>query len=327
MRILLTGATGFVGRNYLLRCLARGWEVVAPVRDEGKLRQQLAAEGIDATAVYSLPASRPSRWPDLDSIDAAVHSAGALFERDLDSFVSTNVDWTASVLAALPPDCPCVVISSQSAGGPTPAGAPSRDESDPDVPVSFYGESKLRMERLIRRDFEGRPIAILRPPMIIGPRDSATLQLFKMVRSPVRTKPGLKPKTFSFISSDDLMDAIDTALERCRDILNAALYVASRQTFSDLQLIESAAACVNAKGIQVALPTPVVRAVSVLVDAVPSLRAALPSLTSDRAKEILADRWVVNPAAFEVATGWYAKTTLASALQAAADYYRREGRL
>ena len=316
MVLLLTGATGFVGRNYLLRALGYGWHVYAPVRDAGKLRRQLAAEQVDTSNLTSLPTD-PRRWHDMPHIDAAIHIAGMLFARDLDSYVETNVEWTQAVLRALPRGCPMVILSSQSAGGPTPEGKISRDEEMPDVPVSFYGESKLRMERLVRRDYEGVPIAILRPPMVIGPRDTAIQQLFRMARSPVRFKPGLKPKTLSFISCEDLLDAIDVALTNSDKLKHLPYYVASRQTFTDTELIQTAASHLRRRGITVTLPDPLVRFLSRTIEASPALRAGFPSLTADRVRELGSERWVVNPSAFENVTQWYAKKTLAQAISGA----------
>jgi len=327
MRILITGATGFIGRNYLLRCLGRGWRVVAPVRDELKLRQQLAAEGLEAEQVQVLPADRIASWGDLRGLDAAVLTAGVLFEREPERYLRVNVEWTGAVLAALPERCPVVVLSSQSAGGPCPRGASSRTERDPDVPTSWYGESKLRMERMIRRDFAGRPLAILRPCMVFGPRDNATLQLFRMVRSPVWLKPGMKPKFLSFLACEDLLDAIDLALERSQLLNEESYYVASRRVVSDGELVRAAAQSVGARGILLSLPHGVVRCVSAIVDGVAMLRASFPSLTRDRVREMLEERWVVNPSAFENLTGWYARRTLAQALEEAAAYARGRGQL
>ena len=109
-----------------------------------------------------------------------------------------------------------MVISSQSAGGPTPAGKRARTEADSDAPITWYGESKLDMERSIRREFPNRPITILRPPMILGPRDSATLPLFRMATGRIRIKPGLRSKSYSFVAVDDLVAAIFLALEQGR---------------------------------------------------------------------------------------------------------------
>ena len=323
MSLLLTGATGFLGRNILLRAQSEGREIFAPVRSPDKLGQQLRFEKQDVQGLHVLSAV-PGQWPKI-SPDYAILGGGVLFERTRSDYFCTNVDWTLATLRALPKQCQTVVISSQSAGGPTPQGKASRTESDSDAPITWYGESKLVMEESIRSEFPGRPITILRPPMILGPRDSATLPLFRMARGCIRIKPGLRSKTYSFIAVEDLVTAIFLALES--EPLAQSCYVASTHPMSDWQLIASAAAACNAKGMTLPVPQLLVRMLSRVVDASPTLRAQTPSLTRDRAREIWPDRWVVDGSRFEQLTGWRAKTGLGHALQAAHDYYVREGKL
>jgi nucleoside-diphosphate-sugar epimerase len=323
MSLLLTGATGFLGRNIVLRALSEGREIFAPVRSPGKLIEQLRFEKKDLRGVHVLPAA-PDQWPTVRP-RCAILGGGVLFGRNRRDYFCTNVDWTLATLRALPEDCPTVVLSSQSAGGPTPHGKVSRSEADSDTPVTWYGESKLAMEEAIRREFPNRPITILRPPMILGPRDAATLPLFRMARGRVRIKPGLRAKSYSFIAVEDLVAALFLALER--EPLPRACYVASTHSMTDWQLIASAAEACRARGLTVPVPHLLVQMLSRVVDAIPFLRAQAPSLTRDRAREIWADRWVVDGSQFEQLTGWRASTALSEALRAAHGYYVREGKL
>lgn len=323
MSLLLTGATGFLGRNVVLRALGEEREIFAPVRSADKLIQQLRFENRDLHGIHILPAV-PEQWPKI-SPRYAILGGGVLFERTRSDYFCTNVDWTLAILRALPEQCRTVVISSQSAGGPTPSGKASRTEADSDAPITWYGESKLAMEEAIRHEFPNRPITILRPPMILGPRDAATLPLFRMARGRVRIKPGLRAKCYSFIAVEDLVAAIFLALEN--EPPAQSFYVASMRPMTDWQLIASAATACNARGLTVPVPHFLVRILSRVVDAVPAMRAQAPSLTRDRAREIWADRWVVDGSKFERLTGWRATTALGDAMQAAHNYYVREGKL
>ena len=323
MSLLLTGATGFLGRNILARALKEGLEIFAPVRNPDKLSQQLRFEQLDTQRLRVLSPA-PRQWSRI-SPKYAILGAGVLFERARSDYFRTNVDWTLATLGALPEQCRTVVISSQSAGGPTPPGKASRTEDDRDTPITWYGESKLAMEVSIRREFPNRPITILRPPMILGPRDTATLPLFRMARGRVRIKPGLHSKTYSFIAVEDLVTAIFLALEK--ESLAQSLYVASAQRITDWQLIASAATASNAKGMTLPVPQALVGILARAVDASPTLRAQTPSLTRDRVREIWPGRWVVDGSKFEQFTGWSATTDYHDALRAAHSYYVREGRL
>ncbi len=322
MRLFLTGATGFVGLNLLLEALRGGHygEIVACVRDPQKLARQLAAEGISEP----LRALRVTRWgePPPDGVDHAVHCAGVLFARDRDAYFRVNVEEALALLTGLPARARLLVLSSQSAGGPTPAGKDVRTAADPDAPITWYGESKLAMERRLAIERPGAHI--WRPPMILGPRDRATLPLFQMAAGALRIKPGLRVKTYSWIAVGDLVRAILPALE---DPAPAPLAVCAPETISDSQLIQTAAAVMGRAGRTVPLPHLLMRGVSAAVDAVPALRDAAPSLTRDRVREIFPDRWVVDGGEFRArfAPGPFA--TLHDTLAETHAWYVRAGLL
>ncbi|MFZ9964397.1 MAG: NAD-dependent epimerase/dehydratase family protein [Terrimicrobiaceae bacterium] len=318
--LLVTGATGFVGRNLLIREITRGTQILAPVRSAEKLRSQLILEGLDPRAVRSLD-PEPENWPTGIHPTHALLSAGVLFARNREEYFATNVDWTLRILEALPESTRIVVLSSQSAGGPTPAGRRARTESDADTPLTWYGKSKLALERALHAK-SSRRLCILRPPMILGPRDTATLPLFKMATGLIRTKPGLRRKEFSFLSVEDVVEAIEAAWT-CD--ASGPLYISAHRTITDWELIDTAARTARGKGVTLPIPITVVKAMSLLVDSIPALRRSAPSLTRDRAKEIWADRWVVDSSAFRKATGWKNRHDLAETLREAFGHYVREG--
>ena len=86
LRILLTGATGFIGGQLLPALLARGHEVVCAVRDPG--RPLLANTGnvkyIEANFTRDLT---PEAWlPRLNGIDVVINAVGILQERGAQTF-------------------------------------------------------------------------------------------------------------------------------------------------------------------------------------------------------------------------------------------------
>jgi hypothetical protein len=105
------------------------------------------------------------------------------------------------------------------------------------------------------------------------------------------------------------------------------VYPAVPTAITDWELIAIAADVCQATGITVPVPELAVRVLSAVVDAVPSLRNSTPSLTRDRAKDIWAERWVVDGAELSRLTGWESRVGLRASLQAACDYYRKEGAL
>ncbi len=327
MRLLVTGATGFIGRTILLRALADRSvvEVIAPVRSPEKLRAQLLREGTEDTAKLRIVEAEAPGWTlgEVGAVDRVVHCAGVLFGRTRDEYFRVNVDGTLHLLPQLRGNPRVVVLSSQSAGGPTPSGHHAKKLDHPDLPISWYGESKVRMESAVR-EAGHREVFFLRAPMVLGPGDRATLPLFRMVRGKLWTKPGRQLKHFSWISSDDLADAIDAWFERGAGDLSVA-HVTSPGTITDADLLLTAGKVSGRRGKLVPVPQILLKPVAFASKFIPAIGAKVPSLTPDRAREIWPNRWVIDPDPFHQATGWRGRATLDDTLARTLAWFRREG--
>ncbi len=331
MELLLSGSTGFVGRN-LLRKLQRDrrWSrIILPVRDLEKLSSQLDGEGIrDDRFVPCRVTGNFWELPPDSAPDLVIHAAGLLFGRRREEYFETNVEGTLRLMAQLPRTARVIVLSSQAAGGPTQRGKVARSMDDQDQPVSLYGASKLTMERELRNRL-GPRLLILRPPMVLGPRDAATLPLFKMAAGAIRVKPGFKAKHYSWIDVEDLCDAIlVSALVAPADWpKHGPFYLGSENTITDSELISTAARVISARGVTLSLPQLVIQLASVVIDAVPAWRAAAPSLGRDRVREILPDRWVCDGKPFEKEFSWKPTRSLSGTLAATADWLKKQGKI
>jgi nucleoside-diphosphate-sugar epimerase len=325
MRLLVTGATGFIGRTLVLRALADDavQEIIAPVRSPDKLRAQLAREGATGMRKLRMIKAAAPAWNlcDLGSVDRVVHCAGVLFGRSREEYFRVNVDGTLDLLRQLGDVPEVLVLSSQSAGGPTPEGHQTKKLDHPDRPISWYGESKLQMECAVREAGHQR-VRFLRAPMVLGPGDQATLPLFRMVRGKIWTKPGRALKHFSWVSSDDLADAIDAWFERGGG-LNVA-HVTSPGTITDAELMLTAGKVSGKTGTLLPVPQFLLKPVAFASKFIPAIGKNVPSLTADRAREIWPDRWVIDPDPFHQATGWRGRATLEDTLARTLAWFRRE---
>src|SRR4030042_5277898 len=150
MRFLVTGATGFIGSHMADLLLARGWEVVCPVRDTARLRY--LAECKAEIIPQALMEDHVRKGPGFDYV---IHIAGATRAPDYDTYTQANVDYTRRLLdlfsnsgaGRIPKKF--VLISSQAASGPSPDDGSPVCESDAARPVSLYGRSKLEAEKIV----------------------------------------------------------------------------------------------------------------------------------------------------------------------------------
>jgi len=332
VKLLFTGSTGFVGRNLLLRLLKenRYDEIYLPLRSPKKLLEQLNGEGIAELPpqVKIIPAEAPDWKFTVPDVDHVVHGAALLSGISRDEYFQVNVEGTRRLFQILPKRARVVVLSSLAAVGPCPPGEVCRVETHPSSPVTWYGESKLAMEEMLAQEFSDRDYICLRPPMVLGARDSASLALFKMAKQVLRLKPGFRPKTYSYIAVNDLVSAILAALAGDWSALpQRSFFVGADVPVTDNDLIAESGRAMKRSGITIKIPHPLVWGISRVVDRVPAWRRAIPNLSVDRSREIWPSAWVVSTEPFKKAFGWKATQSFPSLIQETSDWYRKNKQL
>lgn len=148
MRIFLTGAKGFTGKQFAKSARTDGHEIIelsSDLSDRDLLRQEIHA---------AMP-------------DAVVHLAAISFvnHADLDAFYRVNVVGTANLLDALSdlPTLPkrILIASSANVYGNCPHSPISENELP--APINHYAASKLAMEYISATYYDRLPICIVRP--------------------------------------------------------------------------------------------------------------------------------------------------------------------
>ena len=169
MTVLVTGGAGFLGINLIRHLLEseEQYQVVsldlAPFDYPEADRITVHTGDIRDTAVVKTA---------MAGVDAVVHTAAALPLYTPEEIRTTDIDGTATVLAAAEQGGVrrFVHISSTAVYG-IPDHHPLR-EDDPLIGVGPYGEAKIRAEELCREAQErtlGMAVSILRPKSFVGP--------------------------------------------------------------------------------------------------------------------------------------------------------------
>ncbi len=243
MKILITGATGFLG-SHLTEYLAQaGHELFVLVRDEEKFKKL----NLKATAIVgSLRYDKAHDWiHELPhDLDAVIHNAGIVHAFDFKKFYDTNARATERLIEDLatlyPNNLRFCFISSLAASGPS-LPKKQKTEEEPLTPVSHYGHSKHLAEIYLEKKAPATwKKTIIRPPIIIGPRDEGMLDVFKMIKQGIIAIPGLKGqhKEFSFVAVFDLISIIEKAiLFNPKKNTPEAFFVAHPRAFTYSELI------------------------------------------------------------------------------------------
>jgi nucleoside-diphosphate-sugar epimerase len=215
MKILVTGANGFIGRHLVSTLAARGEEVVAVSR-----YQSTPAPGVEWRLAPELGGG--TDWALLlNGCDAVVHLAGVAHRRvtDGDAYAAelqrVNVDATARLYAAACGNGIKRFIFVSSLAAVTSRSIGLVDGATPARPTNPYGRSKLAAEQaLAGREKEGGvPLIVLRPPVIYGVGNPGNMdRIFRLIRSGLPLPFGRLSNRRSFLYVGNLCDAVHKCL-------------------------------------------------------------------------------------------------------------------
>lgn len=102
-----------------------------------------------------------------------------------------------------------IIISSLACAGPSTLCKPKTEDMPPVyLEGDRYGYSKWKMEKIIKPYMSKLPIVIVRPPIVLGPGDSASLGLFKLPNLRIKLVLGGEMRYYSIIDVGDLCEGI-----------------------------------------------------------------------------------------------------------------------
>ena len=336
-RVLVTGASGFIGYHLVRALVETGHPVTALVRKTSAV-DRLEPLGIELAF---------GDLADQDSLKAAVtghavvyHLAGLVKARRAAQLFAVNQQGVANLCRACaerasPPVL--VLVSTLAAAGPAPPDRP-RTEGDPPRPVSHYGRSKRAGEMEAEKFADRLPITVVRPPIVFGEADPACLQIFRAIKwTGIHFVPGFRPRKYSVIHAADLAGLLIRAAqsgERLparrvgdRDEIGHGYYFADcgwRPTYYQLGKLMA-----KAMGRRFVLLIPfgplMVWGVSAVSDLAARLRGRAAHFSLDKAREAVAGSWVCSGQKAASQLGFSVAASLPGRLEQTVEWYRREG--
>lgn len=210
-RILVTGASGFIGRALVAELAAAGHSIRAAMRQPA----DVFARSVEVVAVSDL--TRPVEWRALlRGVETVVHLAGiahtgpGVAEDAYDRVNRLATVELANTAHAVGIRHLVFISSIRAQSGPTSTGLVR--ETDPPHPTDAYGRSKLAAEAAVRA--ANVPHTILRPALIYGPGVKGNLaRLIELAQMPWPLPLGLCRNRRSLLARGNLIAAIHLALE------------------------------------------------------------------------------------------------------------------
>lgn len=331
-RILITGASGFIGSTTADRALELGYETWAGIRSSSSRRY------LQGKPLHFIDLQYHDKEMLREQLQQVVkgngrfhhiiHIAGLTKARRKSDFDRVNYGYTRNLVEALTeigalPDT-FVLMSSLSAMG---AGdecnyTPIRSDQQPD-PATAYGRSKLKAENYLK-SIEGFPYIILRPTGVYGPRDRDYLILMKAVKSGLDVGAGYKKQILSFIHSEDLVNVIFTLIDkgRCR----REYLVADGECYTDSEFNAIVQTALHRKHvIRLKLPLLLVRAAAVINETAAALFGKAVTFNSDKYLIMRQRNWSCDTEPLKEEIGFSPKWRLREGVEQTAEWYKREG--
>lgn len=323
MRVLLTGATGFIGSHVARALVAAGHAVRALARPTSS--RELLADVPELDWVGGDVRDAASLTAAARGVEAVVHAAAmvAFSSSKAEEQRRINVEGTRHALEAARAAGArrFVHTSSVAAVGRPRDGTIADEQSLYDFPPGLpYNESKRDAERLVRRA-EGIETICLNPALVFGPGEvyRRTLPLFRAVKWGLL--PIVPPGGSTLCDVRDVAEAHVAALTRGEP---GARYILGGPQVSFRQLATAVAEATGGARPLVELPPSLVRALALPLAALERLGVPLPT-TASHLTYLTGNGWYASDRA--VAALGYRTRAAAETLGDAARWFTSQGLL
>lgn len=313
MKVLVTGASGFVGTATCARLVTQGMDVIGTVRHP--LAQPL--QGVDYRIVGNLSADTDWRGA-LGGVDTVVHCAARVHVMretvadPLAAFRTANVVGTVQLArqAAERGIRRFIFLSSVKVNGE--GGVDAYREIGLAAPKDIYGLSKYEAELGLREiaTQAGMELVVLRPPLIYGPGVKGNFQsLMRVLARGIPLPLGALQNRRSLVALGNIVDLIVTCI-RHPAAVNETFLVSDGEDLSTTELIRRLALAMGRPACLVPVPAT-------------ALTIGLTLLGKREVATRLCGTLLVNTTKVRQLLGWAPPVSIDEGLRRTAEYYIR----
>ena len=326
MKILITGASGFIGSFIVEEALRRGFETWAAMRKSSS-KAYLQDERIHFIELNLNSKEQLVEQLKGKDFDYVVHAAGVTKCLNKADFHRINTEGTKNLAEALlevkMPLKRFVFVSSLSVFGAIKEKMPYDEisESDTPQPNTAYGRSKLAAEQYLDSVGSRLPYIILRPTGVYGPREKDYFIMAKSIKQHSDFAVGYQRQDITFVYVTDVVQAIFLALEKGENgrkyfLSDGEVYQST--TFSDLIHEELG----RPWWIRITAPVWVLRIVTFFGEYVGRITGKVTALNNDKYNILKQRNWRcdISPARKEL--GYDPKVQLAEGVKTTIKWYK-----
>ena len=316
-KILITGASGFIGSFLVEAALENNWQTWAAIRSSSS-KEYLQDERIrfidlNYADKEKLKTQIHQHVFQYGPWDYVIHNAGITKCVNPDDFDTINYLYSKHLIKALQEsgNIPEKFVLMSTLGA-----------HHPQVHTR-YGDSKLKAEKFLKfqNDF---PYIILCPTGVYGPREKDYYLVLKMLKSGFDITAGFAPQKLTFIYVKDLVKAAMLALES--PIRNQSYSVSDGNTYSDVEYTKMAKEALGKKRtVKLRIPLFILQTVSVFSELIAKWGNKSSILNRDKYQIMKQRDWSCNIAPITNDLGFQPDYFLKQGLEESINWYREKG--
>ena len=329
MKILITGASGFIGSFIVEEALKKGFDTWAAVRKSSS-KEYLKDERINFIELNLSSKAQLIEQLRGHDFDYVVHAAGVTKCLNKQDFHRINTEGTKNLIDAIlelqMPLKRFVFVSSLSIFGAIKEQQPYDEIRETDIPQpnTEYGRSKLAAEKYLESLGSRVPYIILRPTGVYGPREKDYFMMAKSIKQHSDFAVGYKRQDITFVYVSDVVQAIFLALDKGENgrkyfLSDGEVYQST--TFSDLIHEELG----RPWWIRITAPVWVLRIITFCGEYIGKMTGKVTALNNDKFNILRQRNWRcdIQPAIDEL--GYKPTVKLAEGVHRSIKWYKEQG--
>jgi UDP-glucose 4-epimerase len=319
-KVLITGASGFVGFHLIEAALKKDMDVYAAVRKSSDIKH-LQSHPVSYTYLNYNDVGALAAQIEEKQYDYIIHAAGATKARTQQEYDLVNVTYTINLARAIEQSAhlvkKVVVLSSLASIGPITDPSAFIEDNTTTHPVTGYGKSKLLAEEQLAKF--GFPLVVLRPTAVYGPRDKDIFIILKTFTKGFEPYIGRTTQRLSFVYVKDLASvAINSVFVKATGSYN----ITDGNCYSRYEMANITKEFLGKKTIKIHLPITLVKGLAITLEKSYSLLNKTSVLNLEKLNELTAINWCCNIERAKKELGFEPAYDLRSGLKEALNWYR-----
>lgn len=293
-KILVTGASGFVGSHLVEEALRRDLDVYAGIRKSSS-KEYLQDDRLNFVELNYLDIDQMANLLKRKQFDYIIHNAGVVSAPKLSDYMYVNFQYTKNFVEAIlaSGEIPekFTYISSAASYGPV-ATADLTDfikEEDTPRPINAYGEAKLASERYLA-SIPDLPYVVIRPTGVYGPREKEILTFFKLINRHVEGYIGFRRQHLAFVYVKDLVRAVLDATT-ATDVSRKSYFISDGRYYSQQDIGRTARQILGKRTLRFGIPVTLIRSIAWVMEQVGKLTGNYPPLNLEKVRILESMNW------------------------------------